>query len=86
MTVVEDVRWSALIERAAAMGLDDPGDVRWRDVLPDHAGCSAFASWATHHPRWLHNVADVADRICAKPVEATIAILSDIVAELRDEG
>lgn len=68
------------------MGLDDPGDVRWRDVLPDPAGCSAFVAWATHHPRWLHNVADVADRICAKPVEAAIAILADIVAELREEG
>ena len=79
-----------VIERAVVLELRTPGDARWRSALaellprPDH--CAAFIEWATHHPTWRHNVADAADRVCAKPLEAAIFILGDIVDERLDEG
>ncbi|MCH9687802.1 MAG: hypothetical protein K0V04_40605 [Deltaproteobacteria bacterium] len=42
-------------------------------------------AWAQEHPKWRFNVAEVSDGVCAKPVEAAIAILSDIVAECLDD-
>jgi|GEM_PF-1564385 len=78
-----------VIERAVVLELRDPGDSRWRaalaELLPGPNDCAAFVEWATHHPRWLHNVADVADRVCAKPLEAAVFILSDIVDERLDD-
>ena len=81
----EDTRFAALVEHARRLALTDPGDRRWRSVLPAASECAAFVRWANAHPRWRHNVADVADRVCAKPVEASVAILCEITAELLDD-
>lgn len=79
-----------VIERAHALGLRDAGDARWAgaldELLPGEAARAAFVAWASHHPRWRFNVADVSDRVCAKATEAAIAILRDIVAELVDDA
>jgi len=72
--------FDALVARAEALGLTDPADPRMRELLPTDV-CAAFVGWATEHPKWRFNVADVADQICAKPVEAAVAILCNIVAE-----
>lgn len=78
-----------VIEQATRLGLDDPGDPRWTQerarLLPAAADCSAFLEWARLHPRWQFNVAEAAGQVCAKPVEAVIFVLSDIVDELRSE-
>jgi hypothetical protein len=71
------------------MGLRSTADPRWVDaraeLLPSAADCAAFVAWASEHSTWRHNVADVADRMCAKPLEAAVVILADIVDELLDE-
>ena len=89
VTSMPTLDFDDVIERAVALELRDPGDNRWRSVLvellPGVDDCRAFVEWATHHPTWLHNVADVADRVCAKPLEAAIFILSDIVDERLDD-
>lgn len=72
--------FDAVVARAEGLGLSDPADARWRELLPVEE-CSAFVRWASDHPKWRFNVADVADQICAKPVEAAIAILCNIVLE-----
>lgn len=72
--------FDAVVAKAEALRLTDPGDTRWREFLPVEQ-CSAFVRWASEHPKWRFNVADVADQICAKPVEAAVAILCNIVAE-----
>lgn len=83
---LEDAQFDELIDRAHALDLRDPGDARWSALLPKATTCEGFVQWAAHHPRWRFNVADVADRVCAKPLEAAVMILADIVAELRDEA
>jgi len=74
------------VESARRLRLRDPSDRRWSQaidsLLPTQQDCAAFVEWASHHPRWLHNVADASDKVCAKPREAAIAILSEIVDEL----
>lgn len=71
------------------MGLRSNGDPRWvaarTELLPSAADCEAFVRWAADHPTWSHNVADVADRMCAKPIEAAVVILANIVEELVEE-
>lgn len=81
----DDERFAALIERARGLGMTDPGDARWPSLLNDAQTCAAFVEWATHHPKWCHDVADVAERICAKPLEAAAAILASITAESLEE-
>ncbi len=79
-----------LVSAAHEQALDDPADARWSaflaSQLPNEGDCGAFVEWARHHRKWQFNVADVADQICAKPREAAITILADIVAELAEEG
>lgn len=87
MSHPDDERFSALIERARELGMTDAGDARWPSLLGDVRTCAAFVEWATHHPRWCHDVADVADRVCAKPLEAAAAIVANITAiSLDDEA
>jgi len=69
------------------MELADPADRRWPSALRQllaGAEPAAFVAWAEAHPKWQFNVADVREGVCAKPVEAAIAILADIVAECLD--
>lgn len=79
-----------LVSAAHEQALDDPADPRWSAFLaaklPGERDCGAFVEWARHHRKWQFNVADVAGQICAKPREAAITILADIVAELAEEG
>lgn len=79
----------AILDTVCAQGLTDPADPRWaamlRRLFPRPEDASAFVQWATDHPKWRFNVADVADRICGKPVEAAVAILCDIATERLDE-
>lgn len=81
--------FDALVQAALAADLRDPGDPRWGDFLAQRLSgerdCEAFVEWARQHRKWQFNVADVADRICAKPREAAITILADIVTELAEE-
>ncbi len=74
------VDFDALVARAQALDIRDPGDARWRELLPTQHS-AAFVRWASAHDTWRFNVADVADQVCAKPVEAAIAILHNIVVE-----
>lgn len=78
-----------VVETATRLGLSDPADQRWPGVLeqllPTTDSRRGFIEWATHHPRWQFNVAEAAERICAKPTEATVFILSDIVEERLDD-
>lgn len=86
MSHPDDERFTALIERARMLGLTDAGDARWPSVLGEAQACAGFVEWATHHPRWRHDVADVADRVCAKPLEAAAAILANILSTELDEA
>lgn len=85
-TAVED--FDERIQLAAAHGLHSAADLRWTallpELLPTVADRAAFVEWATHHPKWRFNVADVTVGVCAKPTEAAIVILSDIVAEILE--
>lgn len=79
-----------VVAAAVAMRLVDPADPRWpaalRELLPGPGDPAAFVAWAERHPKWQFNVAEVAEGVCAKPLEAAIAILCDIAAEcLEDE-
>ena len=78
-----------VIARARATGLRSTGDRRWvaalPELFPNPTDCAAFVRWASEHPTWRHNVADVADRVCAKPTEAAVVILADIVDELMED-
>lgn len=78
MSHPDDERFTALIERARVLGMTDAADARWPSVLGDAQTCAAFVEWATHHPRWCHDVADVAEQVCAKPFEAAAAVLANI--------
>ena len=85
MSHPDDERFTALIDRARALGMANPGDARWPSLLGDPQTCAAFVEWATHHPRWCHDVAEVAERVCAKPLEAAAAIVANIVDGALDE-
>ena len=78
-----------VVARAVAMRLADPADPRWStalpELLPGPDAVAAFVAWAGRHPKWQFNVAEVAQGVCAKPVEAAIAILCDIAAECLDD-
>lgn len=78
-----------VLHEARGLGLRDVADPRWATVLPrwlpSVAECEAFVAWAREHPRWSFNVADVTAGVCAKPREAAVAVLADIVAELLDD-
>lgn len=78
-----------VVARVVAMRLKDPADPRWPRVLPrllpGPDAAAAFVAWAQSHPKWQFNVAEVAAGVCAKPVQAAIAILCDIAAECLDD-
>lgn len=80
----------AIVVAAHRARLSDPADPRWSAFLAEHlddvGACATFIEWAQTHRKWQFNVADVADQVCAKPREATVMILADIVAELEDEA
>ncbi|MGH1342671.1 MAG: hypothetical protein ACRBN8_14015 [Nannocystales bacterium] len=78
-------RFTALVERVCRQGMTDPGDERWPALLGDTRTSAAFVEWATFHPKWCHDVADVAEQVCAKPLEAAAAILAGIAAESLEE-
>jgi len=82
--------YDAIVIVARRAGLADPADPGWTaflaKYLPDARACAAFIEWARMHPTWQFNVAEVADQVCAKPTEATIMVLANIVAELEDES
>ncbi|MEX1367255.1 MAG: hypothetical protein AB1Z98_29280 [Nannocystaceae bacterium] len=82
--------FDTVIAQALDLGLHDPADPRWAEararLLPTPERCSELIEWARLHPRWQFNVAEAADQVCAKPIEAAVFVLSDIVAELLDEG
>ena len=83
---MDPASFEEVIARAVELGLDDPADPRWAEerarLLRTPERCSAFIEWARLHPRWQFNVAEAAGRVCAKPVEAAVFVLSDIVEEL----
>ncbi len=85
MSHPDDERFEGVIERARLLGMSDPADARWPSLLGDALACAAFVAWATHHPRWCHDVAEVADRVCAKPLEAAAAIVASITADSLGE-
>lgn len=78
-----------VVARVVAMRLTDPADSRWpmalRELLPGPEAAAAFVTWAQSHPKWQFNVAEVAAGVCAKPVQAAVAILCDIAAECLDD-
>jgi len=82
-------RFESVLERACELGLRDEADPRWvtviHELLPTLHDCEAFVAWAREHPRWSFNVADVTANVCAKPREAAVAVLADVVAERLDE-
>lgn len=83
-------RFDEVIEQARRLGLREAHDPRWgtarTELLPSPDHCSAFLEWARQHRKWQFNVAEAADQVCAKPVEAAIFVLADIVDELEDEA
>lgn len=83
-------RFDAVIREIAERGMADPADPRWPDTLveffPAPDDFEAFVDWARQHPKWQFNVADVAAGTCAKPQEATVAILTNIVEEFLDDN
>ena len=87
LTVMAD--YDHVVARAVAMRLVDPADARWstalRELLPEPGAVAAFVAWAQRHPKWQFNVAEVAEGVCAKPVEAAVAILCDIATECLED-
>ena len=80
------MNFDAIVGQVVEARLIEPGDGRWprvlSELLPTADDRAEFVRWATEHRAWSHNVADVADRVCAKPAEACVMILSDIAAEV----
>lgn len=87
--VSDDQRFGELIEDLRRLNLRSQSDPRCKEIVSSKLGgareCEAFLAWATHHPRYSFNVAEAAERVCAKPMEAAIFVLCDIVDELLDD-
>lgn len=63
--------------------LSDEG--RALELAPLLAGREGeFLEWARHHLRWSLVVAELAERVCAKPREAAPALLLEILRDRRE--
>ena len=85
----DDTRFAVVIEDLRRLKLRSPCDPRCMEIvsstLGDADACAEFLEWATHHPRWSFNVAEASQQVCAKPLEAAIFVLCDIVDELLED-
>ncbi|MGE0712210.1 MAG: hypothetical protein AB7N76_32230 [Planctomycetota bacterium] len=90
---LDDAAGAALIAAAeaalAGLALANPASERRAllELLPPLVAGreAAFLVWARHHLRWSLVVAEVAERACAKPREAALLVLLELVREGRPE-
>ena len=84
---MDDAGGAHLIAAAEALlaGADLDDDALALKLAPLLSGRETeFLAWARHHLRWSLVVAELAERVCAKPREAAPALLLEILRDRRE--